>query len=218
MLYGSKNKIAKGGMPNRKMVMDKVEIAPGIVIYKNVMSGSESLVDNLEESVGTKAISWHKAYVSSEGVPAIDTNTRDTETIGVPYSPNPKEDLSSPQQAFYSILGKTFFDAFDSIEKDYCRSYEVTITNHDEYQILKYGKGQKFTNHIDDNYAYLRRVSMIYYINDNYVGGEINFPRFNISYKPKANDLLVFPSTYVYNHSVSEVTDGTRYAVVSWLS
>jgi predicted 2-oxoglutarate/Fe(II)-dependent dioxygenase YbiX len=54
-------------------------------------------------------------------------------------------------------------------------------------------------------------------MNDNYSGGEINFPRFGISYKPAANEILMFPSTYVYNHSVSEVTEGTRYAVVSWM-
>jgi len=43
-------------------------------------------------------------------------------------------------------------------------------------------------------------VTMIY-LNDDYEGGEICFPRFNIEYKPKANEFLVFPSTYVYNHS-----------------
>lgn len=96
-------------------------------------------------------------------------------------------------------------------------SFGVAFSDHDSYQILKYSKGQKFTNHIDDHPQYLRRISSIYYINDDYIGGEINFSRFNISYKPKANELLVFPSTYVYNHSVSEVTDGTRYSVVSWL-
>jgi predicted 2-oxoglutarate/Fe(II)-dependent dioxygenase YbiX len=96
-------------------------------------------------------------------------------------------------------------------------SFGIYFSNHDDYQILKYGKGQKFTNHIDDHPSYHRRVSSIYYINDDYEGGEINFPRFNISYKPKANEMIIFPSTYVYNHSVSEVLSGTRYAVVSWI-
>jgi predicted 2-oxoglutarate/Fe(II)-dependent dioxygenase YbiX len=53
-------------------------------------------------------------------------------------------------------------------------------------------------------------------MNDNYTGGEISFPRFGITYKPKANELLMFPSNYVYNHSVAEVTAGNRYAVVTW--
>ena len=54
-------------------------------------------------------------------------------------------------------------------------------------------------------------------MNDNYTGGEINFPRFGITFKPKANQMIVFPSNYVYNHSVSPVIEGSRYAVVGWL-
>jgi Rps23 Pro-64 3,4-dihydroxylase Tpa1-like proline 4-hydroxylase len=54
-------------------------------------------------------------------------------------------------------------------------------------------------------------------MNDNYIGGEIKFPRFNVTHKPKANELLIFPSGYTYNHSVLPVESGTRYAIVGWL-
>jgi predicted 2-oxoglutarate/Fe(II)-dependent dioxygenase YbiX len=90
-------------------------------------------------------------------------------------------------------------------------------TWHDQYGILKYGVGQKFTNHIDDHINHHRRISTTFYLNENYEGGEIIFPRFNVKYKPKKNELLVFPSTFVYNHSVSPVLEGERYAVVSWM-
>jgi predicted 2-oxoglutarate/Fe(II)-dependent dioxygenase YbiX len=46
--------------------------------------------------------------------------------------------------------------------------------------------------------------------------GELTFDRFGIEYKPKANQLIIFPSTFVYNHSVKEVISGKRYVVVSW--
>ena len=96
-------------------------------------------------------------------------------------------------------------------------TYKIGSDSHDTYGILKYGSGQQFTNHIDDSPKYHRRISTVYYLNENYTGGEINFPRFNITFKPKANQMLMFPSTYVYNHSVSPVIEGKRYAVVSWL-
>jgi len=96
-------------------------------------------------------------------------------------------------------------------------TYGIFSEWHDTYGILKYGKGQQFTNHIDDHPSYHRRVSTVYYLNENYTGGEINFPRFGITFKPKANQMIVFPSTYVYNHSVSPVIEGERYAVVSWM-
>jgi predicted 2-oxoglutarate/Fe(II)-dependent dioxygenase YbiX len=56
------------------------------------------------------------------------------------------------------------------------------------------------------------------YFNDDYVGGEIEFPEFDIFYKPQLGDILVFPSSFIYNHSVKEVTSGVRYAAVNWFS
>jgi hypothetical protein len=217
LLYGIKNKVGKGRMSITQVVIQKEEIAPGIIVYKNVIDTADSLVQDIEDSVLLGAISWQQAYVTTGDEASINKNSRDTQVIGIPYSKSPTEDLSSPQLAFFSILGGKFFQAFDLIESDYSSSYGISLEWHDSYQILKYGLGQKFTNHIDDHYQYPRRVSTVYYINDNYLGGEINFPRFGISYKPKANEMIVFPSTYVYNHSVSEVTEGIRYSVVSWL-
>ena len=62
-----------------------------------------------------------------------------------------------------------------------------------------------------------RRVSVVYYFNDDYEGGEIVFPRFNVEIKPKANQLALFPANYMYNHNVKEITKGTRYSMVNWL-
>jgi len=218
VLYGIKNKVGKGRMSITQVVIKKEDLAPGIVVYKNVLDTADSLVQDIEDSVFLGAISWQQAYVTVGAEASIDKSSRDTQVIGIPYSKSLIEDLSSPQSAFFSTLGKKFFQAFDSIESDYSSNYGISLQWHDSYQILKYGLGQKFTNHIDDHHQYPRRVSTVYYINDNYLGGEINFPRFEISYKPKANEMILFPSTYVYNHSVSEVTEGTRYSVVSWLS
>jgi hypothetical protein len=217
MLYGIKNKVRKSRMSITQVVIEKEEIAPGIVVYKNVIDNAKSLAEEIEDSVSLNAISWQQAYVSVGGKSSINKDSRDTQVIAIPYSKSPIENLSSPQSAFLSVLGKKFFQAFDPIESDYFLSYGINLESHDSYEILRYGLGQKFTNHIDDHHQYPRRVSTVYYINDNYLGGEINFPRFEISYKPKANEMIVFPSTYVYNHSVSEVTEGTRYSVVSWL-
>ena len=198
--------------------MNKEEIAPGIVVYKDVIQGYETLIENIEEVVSTKLISWAQASVKADNNIEVETKYRDTQTIVIPYVTNPIEDLASPEKSFYSSIRIIFFNSFNNIELDYLKNFEVQTQTHDAYSILKYGVGQKFTNHIDDHKDFHRRVSTVYYLNDNYTGGEINFPRFNISYKPKANEMLIFPSTYVYNHSVSPVIEGTRYAVVSWLT
>jgi hypothetical protein len=199
------------------MVMNKTEIAPGICVYSNVIENSESLISDIEDAVSLSAVTWNGAYVRSDSTDDLDTSKRDTLTIGVSYLDNPEINYDSPNSIFNTSLSKMFFDAFSVIENDYKAYFGVSTDWHDSYGILKYGVGQKFVNHIDDHTAFHRRISFVYYINDDYEGGEIIFPRFNISYKPKANEMIVFPSTYVYNHSVNEVTSGTRYAVVSWM-
>lgn len=197
--------------------MNKTEIAPGICVYSNVIEGSESLISDIEDAVSIGAVAWNQAYVRSDSTDDLDTSKRDTLTIGVSYLNSPEINYSSPSSIFDTSLSKLFFDSFSVIENDYKSYFGVSTDWHDSYGILKYGVGQKFVNHIDDHTAFHRRISFVYYMNDNYEGGEIIFPRFNISYKPKANEMIVFPSTYVYNHSVNEVTSGTRYAVVSWM-
>lgn len=193
--------------------MKKEEIAPGIVIYSDVIPNSSELIGDIEEGMAGAQVSWISAGVDG----GLNTNVRDTDSISIPYLEGVDENFSNFTDAFNKSLSNIFYLTLVAAEKDYMVDYGVYFPDHDDYQILKYGKGQKFTNHIDDHPKYHRRLSSVYYINDNYDGGEINFPRFGISYKPKSNQMIIFPSTYVYNHSVSPVTDGTRYAIVSWI-
>jgi hypothetical protein len=193
--------------------MNSRELAPGIVIYSDVIDGHEDLISSIEEGMSSAQLLWHPAGIDG----GENKNVRDTDSISVPFLNEVNEEFVSFVDAFNKSLSNIFYETIFKLEKDYMNIYGIYFSDHDAYQILKYGKGQKFTNHIDDHPKYHRRISSVYYINDDYEGGEINFPRFGISYKPKANELIVFPSTYVYNHSVSEVTSGTRYAVVSWI-
>ncbi len=200
----------------------KIEIAPGIVCYENVMPSEsfDTFVNDLEDGMRSAKINWEAAQVKSgDSESKVDTNSRDTQQINVPFTSHPKTDYSNFVESFKTSLSNIFLENCGPIEKDYQTMYNVNYPWHDSYTVLKYGIGQKFVNHVDDfpDPQLHRRISTLYYLNDNYSGGEINFPRFNISFKPKENQMILFPSTYVYNHSVSPVTEGERYAVVSWI-
>jgi len=190
-----------------------ITLAPGIILFSNVIPEHEVLIESIESGIKSSELTWHSASIES----GLNKNVRDTSSVGLPYIDGINEDFQDLKDAFNKTLSNIFYKFFKPLEDKYMLEYGIDFSDHDAYQVLKYGKGQKFTNHIDDHSKYLRRVSTVYYLNDNYLGGEINFPRFNVSYKPKANELIMFPSNYIYNHSVSEVTEGTRYAVVSWI-
>lgn len=199
--------------------MEKNELCPGIFVYSNVIENFifDSLIEDIEEGMKYLNIQWQQSQVEHKEGVTVDTNSRDTQIIGVEYRDHIVENFSTPHEAFYLNLSNIFFKAFNPREHDYKSMFGCQTTWHDQYGILKYGVGQKFTNHIDDHINHHRRISTTFYLNENYEGGEIIFPRFNVKYKPKKNELLVFPSTFVYNHSVSPVLDGERYAVVSWM-
>jgi len=198
--------------------MIKREIAPGIIVYSDVYSEYSTIVDDIEDSVKSSVVSWEGALVKTEYGIEVNTKSRDTQAIGIPYFDNFDVYTDSFLSEFNLSVSQMLYNIFNVPEKDYFSTYGIGFDQHESYSILKYGEGQKFTNHIDDYKEGPRRVSLIYYLNDDYEGGEIKFPRFGITYKPKANDLIIFPSTYVYNHSVNPVISGTRYAVVSWIN
>jgi hypothetical protein len=200
------------------MVMIKREIAPGIVVYSDVYERYSEIINNIEDSVMSGVVAWAGALVkTAEGI-EVKTESRDTQIIGIPYHSNFEIYTDTFLSEFNLSVSEMLFNIVDPAEKDYLNMYGISFNDHEQYSLLKYGEGQKFINHIDDYKEGPRRISLVYYINEDYVGGEIKFPRFGITYKPKANDLIIFPSTYVYNHSVNPVISGTRYAVASWIN
>ena len=63
---------------------------------------------------------------------------------------------------------------------------------------------------------YWRNFGCVYYLNDDYEGGEIYFPNQNIQIKPKPNTLVFFPGTLEFLHGVKPITKGIRYTLTSF--
>jgi len=53
----------------------------------------------------------------------------------------------------------------------------------------------------------------LFYINDDYEGGELYFPKQGIQFKPKAGAAYFFPGDMNYIHGVTEIKSGIRYTV-----
>lgn len=87
---------------------------------------------------------------------------------------------------------------------------------------LKYEVNGKYEVHVDSSPVSPRTVSIIVNLNDDYEGGDFVF--FNPFSKEeiihsvslKKGSVLMFPSNFLYPHSVKPITKGTRYSIVSW--
>jgi hypothetical protein len=56
----------------------------------------------------------------------------------------------------------------------------------------------------------------ILYLNRNYDGGNLNFRDHNLSIAPESGMFITFPGGIENVHSVTEITEGTRYTMVSF--
>lgn len=85
--------------------------------------------------------------------------------------------------------------------------------------IHRFSPGHSMETHQDRGPHYTNNDIMhgfVIYINDDYVGGEIYYPKKDISIKPKARSLVIHPGTEEYTHGVKPVQSGLRYTLTSF--
>jgi len=105
--------------------------------------------------------------------------------------------------------------------RDYQKIYDIkNPTNIIDIQILKYLPGGHYLFHTDDAPGVHRTLSCVFFVNDNYEGGDLIFAYRNskkqTKIEKKKNRLVIFPSNFLYPHSVKPVISGERYSVVAW--
>jgi predicted 2-oxoglutarate/Fe(II)-dependent dioxygenase YbiX len=189
----------------------KVELAPGVWIYKNVFPSPDDLVAKINAEFES---SWQDGQVFSNGDEKKEEINKKFRDCSVVVINKPNEDSSEQRDLLYKLVDHSMRVCLE----DYTAMFGMSMNEltGDEWQVLKYGHGQHFDGHADDGFRFPRTVSITAYLNDEYEGGELDYKHFNLFFKPEKGDVLVFPSNYVYNHRVVEVKTGVRYALVNW--
>tara|TARA_B100000575_G_C22990232_1_gene571007 strand:+ start:322 stop:915 length:594 start_codon:yes stop_codon:yes gene_type:complete len=86
-------------------------------------------------------------------------------------------------------------------------------------QVLQYEKSQEYKFHHDagddpDLIEYHRKISVIVYLTDDFVGGGTSF--LHNTFKPKSGYGLIFPSNWCFVHAGEPVSDGVKRVAVTW--
>ena len=90
-----------------------------------------------------------------------------------------------------------------------------------DFRVNRYSKGGFMSEHTDNNHhSHKQRYgfphgSILFFLNDDYEGGE--FIVADNIYKPKKNSSIIFPSNFMFPHSVNKIEEGTRYSIITWL-
>jgi len=89
----------------------------------------------------------------------------------------------------------------------------------EELRIKKYdpGSDDQFGLHTDvqDHQSAKRYMSFLYYLNDDFKGGETDFPYNELTVKPETGKVLVFPPTWQYPHRGLPVKSGNPKYILS---
>jgi hypothetical protein len=89
-----------------------------------------------------------------------------------------------------------------------------------DIEILKYENTGFYTWHVDHFATIPRTMSCILLLNNDYEGGNLCFRNPDGSgeweVEVKSGRMIIWPSNFLYPHTVKPVTKGTRYSVVAW--
>lgn len=117
-------------------------------------------------------------------------------------------------QSIKDILEKVFTIVYEKSKHLY--DVDIDPIDKDALHLVKFVKGFSLNPHVDTLSEESLHLASVYYINDDYLGGEINFPNHNLKIKPRANSVIVFPGNENYLHEVIEIVDKDRYSSALW--
>lgn len=201
-------------------------LGDGLVYYKNVIQDPYKIIDDIESLNDKVILDISNQVPGSQDSAAKPWHNWDYGDLHfckqrwLPRSHDMRPDDIYRNE--YGSISDRLFQPLDMAFEHYTtKIYPFAARNlkgkEDQMSILKYEDSGYLPEHTDHGSS-SRTLSVVLYLNDNYDGGEINFPqvRNGIRVKPSAGSIIFFPSNYVFAHSVSEVTNGIRYALPNW--
>lgn len=196
--------------------MNKVELDNKIVVYSNFFDRPMSFAEEAEKifaefpklkyKLATINNHEYNPDIRSCMVFSLNTQASNHDIIFGSGSRKAKNFLNK-------MINKQTFECIN----DYFKTYGFFIKNRESWELLEYSETQKLGWHSDDGESHPCQVSFVYYFNDDYVGGEVEFKNYiGVPYKPNAGDLLIFPSSAEYIHRVLPIESGIKYNAISF--
>jgi len=190
--------------------MIKEILHPEIHYYKNVIKDPEAFVKELEEmdqyqSSVSQISKWEKWTASNDDVEYGSLKKCFLNLFQNVTEADRSNSKICSMIAHNVILIGEEYASYSNMDLGYLPVY---------FAINKYNVGVHMGAHVDayDGAQDESTVSMVMYLNDNYEGGEIEFPNHGISVKPEAGSVIVFASKGVL-HDPKPTISGTKYMV-----
>lgn len=206
---------------------DFFEIYPKVDVYKNLLPDSKRLAEIVKDS-----------YYSSKGKHYL--REWDQWSIFGAYTQQ-KHDPNEPREygKMYDdekYLSDSVYMAYSKAISNYIARHNLTLppgasllsSSFSKYDVNVDVMNNNMSMQYHTDYIISERdmpgskffLTCTTYLNDDYVGGEIEFlmDGKQYPYKPDSGDILVFPSTEPYFHGVRTITSGEKFFVRNFVS
>ena len=192
-----------------------MELKNYIQVFENTME--LKLISSFIKYLNNQNFEQGKIVKDTNEPDFVDNETRRVQTLQL------KRDENNLSKTHWFNYWCNFFNFYlDKYHKNlnlFTSSSGIT-----SIEALKYEEGGFYKPHTDYHFKFPRNVSIIYFLNNDYQGGELNFHNPSnwdekfLTVKPSCGKLIMWPSNYLFPHAVTPIKKGTRYVLVSWIS
>jgi len=186
----------------KKNLSPKSSLADFIVLHNDFLP--HDLCDRILQE-------YHDENFMYDKHPGFGTDIRNLYELNI----SEQELIDTSNSYVRKLLDKQVYDRIDKIRD--CH-HANNVTKDTGYSLRQMGVGNFYKQHTDQGPGSSSRISVSICLSDDYEGGELCFFDRELCFKLKKGQALSFPSNYLYPHEVCEVTSGTRFALVTWLS
>lgn len=191
-------------------------LGPGIFLYHDVLIHELEIIPTLEGYLASndEGNDWMQALV---GFQQKMLDYRDCFDFKWKPALFKNRRLNDAAKRLCAMYDASYYRQLQAV-RHYCSVFNIGELDYwESTNFVKYGPGQHFQRHVDHGFSYNCTVSLVGWPNDDYEGGELEFDMWGIRIKPRAGDLIIFPSNYMYPHRSLPVVSGMKYSLVTML-
>jgi len=180
-----------------------LELIKHIGLFGNAVNSDicRELISATETQTG-----WSKSLTGA----GMDSNYRSN----TQFSLTKEAGVNPSFKRFDDIIFRCLNEAIVQYQRVYGK--HPLVTEDEGYSILRYENTQEYQLHTDSGPENKRLISALVYLNDDFEGGETDFPLQSYQVKPKAGMICLFPSIYTHPHASLPVVKGVKYVIVTW--
>lgn len=197
--------------------MFKSNPSPGIFIYEDFYPQASDLLAVVKEIAGWEysAVPWmnstHGDGTRGGPKPAADGYRNCVESTVFNVFQFADEDHAPLREEL-----KEYQMALNSVTSEINTSYGVGFKGDEGLKVLRYDKDIEYEVRVDPHLHNARLLTAHMFLNDDFTGGQIEFPYHDITVQPKAGTLVVFPPSWSYSFTAHPVKDGEKYVLLTW--